>query len=347
MPTIPFVQAGEDAAPHVFILGAGASRAACPEGDKQGRPLPVMADLPEVVGLGPLLKAAGFSSVESKDFEALYDELATSGKDTEVVDEIEDRTRAYFEAIEIVDAATAYDYLVLSLRPKDLIASFNWDPLLVQTFRRHEGKISMPKLAFLHGNAGIGYCEEHKRTGWIDDRCHVCERPLSPSPLLFPVRDKDYNTSPSIRSEWARLEEHLARAYFVTIFGYSAPDTDAAAREIMHKVWSRNESKELAEIEIIDIRPPDQLEDKWRDFIVREHFMTHSDLSRSWIARHPRRSCDAFFNATMLCNPWKDNWIPRFSDPERLRSWLDPLWQEEMVAATSEHGFSGQPCGEM
>lgn len=48
----------DDADPHIVIVGAGGSRAACPEGDQNGRHLPVMADLIDTVGLRPLLAIA-------------------------------------------------------------------------------------------------------------------------------------------------------------------------------------------------------------------------------------------------------------------------------------------------
>ena len=40
--------------PHVVILGAGASRAACPDGDKNGEILPLMDDFIEVLELDNL-----------------------------------------------------------------------------------------------------------------------------------------------------------------------------------------------------------------------------------------------------------------------------------------------------
>ncbi len=44
--------------PHIVILGAGASRATCLSGDANGKQLPVMEDLVEVVGLQDLLERA-------------------------------------------------------------------------------------------------------------------------------------------------------------------------------------------------------------------------------------------------------------------------------------------------
>ena len=46
---------------------------------------------------------------------------------------------------------------------------------------------------------------------------------------MFPVKKKDYTTDAYLRSEWNPLRAHLEFAYFVTIFGYSAPQTDVNA----------------------------------------------------------------------------------------------------------------------
>lgn len=40
--------------PHVIILGAGASRAPCPNGDKTGRILPLMNDFIDILDLNDL-----------------------------------------------------------------------------------------------------------------------------------------------------------------------------------------------------------------------------------------------------------------------------------------------------
>ncbi|MBU4399752.1 MAG: hypothetical protein KKE86_10510, partial [Planctomycetes bacterium] len=45
--------------PHVVILGAGASLAACPNGDALGRQLPLMANLVEILDLKDLIAGTG------------------------------------------------------------------------------------------------------------------------------------------------------------------------------------------------------------------------------------------------------------------------------------------------
>ena len=48
----------------------------------------------------------------------------------------------------IPDDVTLYDYLVLSLTDKDAIISFNWDPFLVQAYRRNIDVGNLPQLIF-------------------------------------------------------------------------------------------------------------------------------------------------------------------------------------------------------
>ena len=45
----------ENIGPHVVVLGAGASRAAFPSGDRFSRKVPVMSDLIETVGLRSMI----------------------------------------------------------------------------------------------------------------------------------------------------------------------------------------------------------------------------------------------------------------------------------------------------
>jgi len=193
--------------PHVVILGAGASRAAFPNGDANGKRLPVLADLPDCLDLRTSLSAAGFS-VQS-DFESIYDELATSGRHPGLKAEIESRVRSYFESLALPTTPTLYDYLILALRENDLIATFNWDPFLAQAYMRNCGVAKLPQLAFLHGNAGMAVCLKDRITGFRGEKCQKCGQPMQPTTLLYPVRDKDYTSDAFIANEWSRLKSVL------------------------------------------------------------------------------------------------------------------------------------------
>ena len=241
MPSLPPPHANKLGAPHVVLLGAGASHACAPKGDLSGKILPLMANLVDVCGLEQILAEEGITYY-SKNFEELYDSLFITDSKKGVLTKLENQIFNYFSELKIPNCLTLYDKLILSLRPKDLIATFNWDPLLLQAYRRNMKfcRGQLPGLVFLHGNVGIGYCEKHKKRNYSDQCCTVCGAPLMASPLLFPVSDKRYRENPFIDSEWKVFEEYLGRAYLVTIYGYSAPKSDMAARELMKKAWDKN-----------------------------------------------------------------------------------------------------------
>jgi hypothetical protein len=61
--------------PHLILLGAGASSAAFPTGDKNGRKLPLLRDFVEIIGLHGQMSEAGISP-PFDDFEAIYSQIA-------------------------------------------------------------------------------------------------------------------------------------------------------------------------------------------------------------------------------------------------------------------------------
>ena len=340
MPSLPplDVKRKINHAPHVVLLGAGASLAAFPHGDANGRQLPLMRNLVEIVGLRGDLQAARITE-GLEDFESLYDGLASGGANSELVALIERRVHEYFSGMQISEDATLYDLLLMSLREKDVVATFNWDPFLAQAFKRNRVLRRLPRILFLHGNVDIGACRKHMRNGFLDQRCSVCGVPMEPSRLLFPIKHKDYTTDPFIKSEWTQLEGAMERAYLVTIFGYSAPVTDVEARALLLSKWQANPTRDLAEIDVIDIRPRDDLVASWKEFFVRQHYGIFPDVMRTMSFRHPRRSCEAFAMATLQQDPWRENDFPKTRNLHELHAWLEPLLREEEAGM-----FSGDPC---
>jgi len=325
-------------APHVVILGAGASLAAFPNGDRHGMPLPLMHNLIEVVGLTPILKKHEITT-QITNFEEFYDELATTNTNAVLLREIEEAVHEYFNKLELPDEATLYDYLLLSMREKDLIATFNWDPFLAKAYQRNIPVRKLPQVAFLHGNVEIGMCDTHQKKGFVLQTCPECQSQFSPSRLLFPVKQKKYNDDPFIKNEWDVLRDHLNRAYFVTSFGYSAPITDIEARKLMLDEWRNNPTVELGQIDIVDIKTREELENSWKDFFVKQHYGIYEDLLDTYIFRHPRRTCDAFAMATLQQQPWHENPLPIFKDLGQLQNWISPLLKEE-----EEGMLTGNPC---
>ncbi len=146
--------------PHVVILGAGASIASSLHGDKNGKKLPSMLNFVEVLDLSSMLDAEGISH-RGRNFEDIYDEIHNDVKLENLKQKLESAVYDYFADIEISDEPSLYDHLVLSMRDKDVIATFNWDPFLVQALRRNalNGRgFKLPRLQFLHGNVMIGFC---------------------------------------------------------------------------------------------------------------------------------------------------------------------------------------------
>jgi hypothetical protein len=339
MPRLPAFDphTGINHSPHVVILGAGATRAAFPQGDANGKRLPLLADLPDCLDLRAAISSAGFS--DDADFESVYDEIATSGRCPSLKTQIESRVQSYFESLVLPELPTLFDYLLLSLRENDLIATFNWDPFLAQAFIRNRTSSNLPHLAFLHGNVEVAVCVKDRMKGFRGDTCEKCGQPLQKTTLLYPVGNKNYSADPFIANEWSLLKHFLNNAYMVTIFGYSAPTTDAAAVELMSQTWSDNLTFELAQVSIVDIKPEAELEKTWEPFFCRSHYGIHERLWMTWILRHPRRSGEALAMATLQNAPWPDNPFPQFESLAELHSWIAPL-----VAEENEGRFSGKPC---
>lgn len=290
--------------PHVVILGAGASCAAIPDGDKYGRKISAMSGFIEKLGLEDILSKVELIT-ESNNLEDIYMELDERGKEEpvckEVKNELEVAIREYMNGFELPDKATIYDFLVLSLTSKDLIATFNWDPFLVQAIGRVQKYTkNIPQVAFLHGNVAVGYCSKDNIMGNVGMTCR-CGQTLKPTSLLFPIKNKDYTSDIAISKSWKQLKNALKNAYMVTIFGYSAPTSDAEAVAMLKQAWGSVDERKLEEIELIDIRDEEAVIESWNQFIHTHHYSYHTDFFNTTLARCPRRSCEATFDRLMNC----------------------------------------------
>lgn len=318
---------------HFVLLGAGASRAALPNGDKHGRPIPLLREVAETTDL-----ASDFpddlEGLARADFEAAYSEFADRGGDTSVVDE---KVRQFFASLEIPDEANLYDALQLSLRRKDLLFTFNWDPILVQSrqrlLRHGVSDDRLPRLHFLHGNTVVGSCDEDARMGLIGQPCGVCGGPFVPSRLLYPVKHKNYQDGSFIESEWATAKEALHSSSIFTVFGYSAPTTDVEAVDLLKEAWGDVETdRAMDQVEIIN-RPGadhDALRSTWDPFIHTHHYDIFEKFDDSWIAQHPRRTMEAFVNQYFEAQFIENNPVPmNLSDLEELIDWFGELFDAE------------------
>ena len=239
----------------------------------------------------------------------------------------------YFDSLALTGEPTLYDYLILSLRPKDVIATFNWDPFLIQAARRNPNQDGLPCLLFLHGNVQSGYCAADNVHGVKGAKCSRCGKRFAPSRLLYPTAEKDYDQDPMIRDAWRLLEEAFQKAFMVTVFGYGAPQTDVAAIKALKQAWGSWQNREMEQFEIIDVRDEDELEGTWSAFIHTHHFEIHRDAFNSWILNHPRRTGEAYINQYLNAYFIDNNPVPRDIVFEDLWNWFTPLLEAEKRVA--------------
>jgi hypothetical protein len=314
--------------PHVVILGAGASYAAFPNGDKNGRKLPLMKNFVETLGMEELISRSGIQFASS-NFEDIYSEIHKHTELSDLRDELESTVYDYFRGMELPDEPTIYDHLVLSLRNKDFIATFNWDPFLVQAIRRNGDRFKMPRPLFLHGNVGVGYCPGGHMMGNNDTKCRKCGEQLLRTKLLFPVGEKDYHLDEFISRQWATLSDLLKHTYMVSIFGYGAPTSDASAIALLKEAWGSVDRRSIEEFEVIDVRNEDDLRETWSPFIHSHHYRVESTFYNSWIANHPRRTGEAYINQILEAQFIENNPLPKSANFEDLWSWYDRLQEVE------------------
>ena len=317
--------------PHVLILGAGASYAAFPNGDKNGRKLPLMNNFIETLGLEGLINSSGLT-FKSNNFEDIYSDIHKYPKLQPLREELEKKVYSYFREMELPNEPTIYDHLVLSLRDKDFIATFNWDPFLVQAIKRNGARFKLPRPLFLHGNVEVGYCPDGHMMGNNGEKCHHCHLPLTPTKLLYPIGEKNYHLDNFISRQWAILEDLLKHTFMVSVFGYGAPTSDASAIALLKQAWGDVNSRVMEEFEIIDIREEDDLIKTWSPFIHSHHYRTEKSFYSSWIANHPRRTGEAYLNQFIKAQFIENNLIPKNVGFEELWDWYEKL---QIVETTS------------
>jgi len=322
----------DQARPHVVILGAGASKAAFKSGDANGRLVPLMNELPEVLGdpWRALVQEAGITGL---DFEPQFTYLRESAAQRARLEEIENMLLEYFSSLALPDHPTIYDHLVLGLRRKDLIATFNWDPFLLFAHVRNRTIPSLPDLRFLHGCVHHASCAEHDVLGQRGESCPTCRKPLAESSIMFPQADKDYAADGIISRDWAVVKKQLGSAFHLTIFGYSGPVTDYKAKELLLNGWEQTPMWRFSHVEIVDVDDAERLTHNWQKFIPFHHEMIARCFWDSTIARWSRRTAE-YKTAASLCGIPSEQIGPMRT--KSLRELQD--WHAEIAAAEQVEG---------
>ena len=322
--------------PHLVILGAGATVDAIPNGDKNGKRSSVMSGFLDTLGFNDIIKETGLN-IESDNLEDIYTDLAERPSCDGVRIKLENAIFDYFNALELPDSLTKYDLLVSSLTRKDCIASFNWDGLLVDAYIRML-KITndLPMIIFLHGNVKVGYCADCDRFGHYLLSCPDCGTPFSRTKLLYPIRHKNYSGDAFIRNQWAVFEDFLSRAAIVTIYGYSAPKTDAEAIEKLQNAFTRIATNRfLDEIQIIERHGfnHNDISDAWVKLSsnVHGHLTIYDSFFDTYLAEFPRRSVEGYVKRNI--DGWWGSSNLSFKKErgcnytiDELREYLEPLF---------------------
>jgi hypothetical protein len=318
--------------PHFVLLGAGASRAALPNGDKNGMDLPLMREIAVELNLADSFPD-DLQELADTDFEAAFSRLYE--RDPAKAAPFEDAIAAYFERVRLPDEADLYDALLLSLRSKDAIFTFNWDPLLfISRVRLNQRGLEddLPSIFYLHGNVIGAYCEEDDVFGYTNGTCSLCGKRFTKTRLLFPVTTKDYNTDPGIHAAWEAAHKVLQHTFMLTVFGYSAPVTDVEAFDLLQQGWGTVGERNMEQTEIIH-RPganTDEIVERWQPFIHSHHYELHDSFYDSWLGMHPRRTAEAHRNQYYEAKFIENNPIPpNLSDLDDLVAWFKPLLDAE------------------
>ncbi|MBI3307314.1 MAG: hypothetical protein HYZ84_05900 [Candidatus Omnitrophica bacterium] len=197
--------------------------------------------------------------------------------------------------------------------------------------RNSRAGLSLPKLVFLHGNVSVGCCEMDKTEGLVGKPCKKCNQPYKTVPLLYPILKKNYAANLFISEQWLLLKRSFKNAFMITIFGYSGPKADQEAIAAMKDAWGISGQRSMEQTAFI-IRPgqkEDEIHQAWDAFIHSHHYEIYEDFYDSWIAKHPRRTGEAYINQYLDAQFIEDNPIPKEEDFQNLWKWFEQFKDAE------------------
>lgn len=325
--------------PQLVILGAGASFAAIPHGDKNGKKLSCMDGFIKNMGLSHIMEGVELHTT-SENLEEIYTELCNRADMTDVRYCLEEGIVSKMKEYILPEEPTVYDYLIASLKGGDVIVSFNWDNLLIQAYNRilnitpMRDERRLPYLVFVHGNVGMGYCRDCGMPSAIQHRtCSRCGGLIKESKLLYPIKNKGYANDVNINRSWNAFLSEIPTAGMITLFGYACPESDVEARKAMILAY-KSRPHDLESIDIIDIKPEGEVYDNWSDILKYNNYHVNivKDFSESQLAKYPRRSVEGYVN-TNLRGGWNESTIQLTCKEsfKELEEKLQPLIYDEFT----------------
>ena len=118
-------------------------------------------------------------------------------------------------------------------------------------------------------------------------------------------------------------------AFMITIFGYGAPVSDTSAIDLMKLAWGNAKIRNMEQTEVIDVKEENELRKTWAPFIHSHHYSIEKSFYSSWIANHPRRSDEAYFNQFMEAKYIENNPLPKDANFKELWLWFSKLHKIE------------------
>lgn len=119
------------------------------------------------------------------------------------------------------------------------------------------------------------------------------------------------------------------KAFHLTIFGYSGPQTDFKARQLLLNGWKQTPLRNVTHVEIIDLKDEDILRRCWSEFIPFQHDMVCADFMQSTIARWPRRTAEFKLSASLYGIPARHLGPYRTDSLQELQEWHSKLAESE------------------
>ena len=202
-------------------------------------------------------------------------------------------------------------------------------------------RVMPPLPSFVHGCADLGFCPKCNK--WDlkkgNSHCPLCNETLIDCPIVWPKEPKNYSQF-YINHQLLRMQKALAKAQFVTIFGFGGAKSDSELIRTLSNAFRPEGSYNVAEVEVIDIKSKEDVLKIWKhdfDFICQDHFKVFSSFKDCTLAKWPRRSVENFVAFTLFNTAFNDP-APKVSitdNPsisEILRIYL-PLIRKELSNA--------------
>lgn len=138
--------------------------------------------------------------------------------------------------------------------------------------------------------------------------------------MLYPVKNKEYFKDPYLSNSWDCARLFFKKDLILTIFGYSAPESDFSAVGLLQSAWMNEKSREIEHVETIDIICENELHRRWKKFSPNLHLHPRQKFNESWIAMWPRRSREAVFLAMSEGIPCREFPLSYTDDLTKLQS---------------------------